>query len=152
MVSKTSESGNSSHDKSTLRSRTFKGQEKHVDKEERRKLLEERTAKALEVAHKGASISRNIVRPQVLSPSARKQAEEKWNNKLASLTLQVHRQSSAVPAASFSYNLTPPAGTAKRPGKSSEYNVFQISDCCDIYIHVPYSGVQKNFEVPLLDM
>ncbi|XP_066968790.1 inversin-like isoform X1 [Macrobrachium rosenbergii] len=122
--SKTSESGNSSHDKSTLRSRTFKGQEKHVDKEERRKLLEERTAKALEVAHKGASISRNIVRPQVLSPSARKQAEEKWNNKLASLTLQVHRQSSAVPAASFSYNLTPPAGTAKRPGKKPRSIMF----------------------------
>ncbi|XP_037791682.1 inversin-like isoform X2 [Penaeus monodon] len=41
----------------------------------------------------------------ILSADARKQAEQKWKEKLASLTIKVQRPQSAKPGTSFSYNM-----------------------------------------------
>lgn len=101
----------------------FEGQQRQINKYERRKLLEERFAKSLEVAQKEAdSSNRNSNNrshnKQELSASARKRAEEKWNSKLATLTLQVQRPSSAKSAASFSYNLVSPTSSAQPSAKN----------------------------------
>ncbi|XP_068244426.1 inversin-like [Palaemon carinicauda] len=118
---KTSASWKSSHNKNTEIFSHCEEQSKQLDKDERRKLLEEMSFKAMGVVHKETNTAKNLVRPlnrQVLSPDARKQAEEKWNNKLASLTLQVHRQSNAKSTAAFSYNLVSPSSSVQPQGKN----------------------------------
>ncbi|XP_042207010.1 inversin-like isoform X2 [Homarus americanus] len=80
---------------------------------DRRQILQEKAAKALSIAEKQDLDQGNFAlrqkERQILSADTRKHAEEKWNNKLASLTLQtVSRPHSSKAVVPFSYNLVSP--------------------------------------------
>ncbi|XP_045598004.2 inversin isoform X1 [Procambarus clarkii] len=82
---------------------------------DRKQMLEARAARSLNIATRQGVDKRNSaaqhIDRRVLSAEARKLAEEKWNNKLASLTLQtVQRPQSSKSRLPFSYNLVSPVG------------------------------------------
>lgn len=82
----------------------------------RRQILEDKAARSLSIAEKqgvGWRTSAGRLNDRyIISAETRKRAEERWNNKLASLTLQgVQQPNSSKSGVSFSYNLVTPAAT-----------------------------------------
>lgn len=76
---------------------------------EKRRILTENSEAAMETVNVEAGYANtSALRSKqnlILSADARKRAEQKWNEKLASLTIKVQRPQSAKPGTSFSYNM-----------------------------------------------